>query len=309
MISQLTMGPLLFHWPPEKWRDFYFSVADEAPVDIVYIGEVVCSKRTPFTEELYGEVAKRLVGAGKKIIYSTLAEVMIRRDRQVVQDICAIPDVLIEANDAAALPLLEGRKFTVGPFFNVYNEDTLTFLAQHGAVRVCLSPELPADSVAALGKRTAELGIALEAQVYGRMPLALSARCYHARAHGRVKDNCQFVCGDDPDGMDLKTLEGKCFLTVNGIQTLSYKCLNLAAEMDDLLRNGVSAFRLSPHSHDMIAVARVFRQVLEHKIGPDEAISALEENGLQVPFTNGFYHKKEGYCWIDNRQKRKGING
>lgn len=44
---ELTLGPVLFNWTPEVWRDFYFRVANEAPVTIVYLGEVICSKRAP----------------------------------------------------------------------------------------------------------------------------------------------------------------------------------------------------------------------------------------------------------------------
>ncbi len=36
--ASLTLGPVLFNWPAETWRDFYFRIADEAPVDIVYLG-------------------------------------------------------------------------------------------------------------------------------------------------------------------------------------------------------------------------------------------------------------------------------
>ncbi|HRC27735.1 MAG TPA: U32 family peptidase, partial [Alphaproteobacteria bacterium] len=35
--SHLTMGPILFHWAEDIWRDFYFRLADEAPIDTVYI--------------------------------------------------------------------------------------------------------------------------------------------------------------------------------------------------------------------------------------------------------------------------------
>ena len=28
----LTLGPLFFHWPAERLRNFYFRIADEAPV-------------------------------------------------------------------------------------------------------------------------------------------------------------------------------------------------------------------------------------------------------------------------------------
>ncbi|MCB1784587.1 MAG: U32 family peptidase, partial [Alphaproteobacteria bacterium] len=77
--AQLTMGPILFHWPADKKRDFYFRIADEAPVDTVYIGEVVCSKRAPFFEAHCDEVAERLTKAGKKVVFSSLAEIMIPR--------------------------------------------------------------------------------------------------------------------------------------------------------------------------------------------------------------------------------------
>jgi len=58
--AQLTMGPLIFHWPPEQKRDFWFRIADEAPVEVAYLGETVCSKRTPFFDDPHlHEVAER----------------------------------------------------------------------------------------------------------------------------------------------------------------------------------------------------------------------------------------------------------
>ena len=50
--SELTLGPVLFNWQPEAWRDFYFRIADEAPVTAVYLGEVVCFKRAPLFETM-----------------------------------------------------------------------------------------------------------------------------------------------------------------------------------------------------------------------------------------------------------------
>ena len=40
--TKLTLGPVLFNWTPEAWRDFYLRIADEAPVDTVCIGDKVC---------------------------------------------------------------------------------------------------------------------------------------------------------------------------------------------------------------------------------------------------------------------------
>nr|MDA8251874.1 U32 family peptidase [Rhodospirillales bacterium] len=69
----LTLGPLLFHWPRARRRDFYFRIADEAPVDCVHLGEVVCSKREPFAAPDIPEIAGRLQAAGKQVVLSTLA--------------------------------------------------------------------------------------------------------------------------------------------------------------------------------------------------------------------------------------------
>ena len=45
---RLTLGPIPFHWAEQEKMDFYAAIADEAPVDTVYLGEVICSKRAPF---------------------------------------------------------------------------------------------------------------------------------------------------------------------------------------------------------------------------------------------------------------------
>ncbi len=298
MQTYLTMGPILFHWSEDVWRDFYFRLADETPVDTVYIGEVVCSKRAPFHAPLYDTVAQRLQSAGKTVVFSTLAEVTIALDRRIVKDVCAMRNEFpIEANDASALWHLSGHPHRIGPFVNVYNEDTLDVLADKGATHFCLSPELPGAAIGVMAQKAAARNVSLEVQVYGRVPLALSARCYHARAHDRVKDNCRFACEKDPDGMELKTLCGKPFLTVNGIQTLSHDCLNLASEMNEMRAAGISHFRISPHAHDIVSVAGLFRDLLDGRKGSAEVTAALAETGLSAPFSNGFYHKTEGFRW------------
>lgn len=301
MNSQLTIGPIQYHWPAPQWKDFYYRIADEAPVDIVYIGEVICSKRAPFYEPLYDEVATYLKKAGKKVIFSTLAEVMIKHDRKMVSGMTALKDNLVEANDTSALYYLSGRAHTIGSFMNVYNENTLTFLALNGAEHVCLPPELPEASLATLSRRANQLGISTEIQVYGRVPLALSARCYHARAHGRVKDNCQFVCENDADGMELKTLKGQPFLAINGIATMSHTCLNLAQEIETLTGMGITHYRLSPHNHDMIKVSKLFRELLDNKADPFFVTEKLKEIRPDIPFSNGFFHRARGYEWLQQK--------
>jgi collagenase-like PrtC family protease len=293
--TNLTLGPVLFNWSPEKWRDFYFRIADEAALDCVQLGEVVCSKRSPFFEPVLADVIERLQGAGKQVVLSTLALIMSKREMDMVRDITAMDDLLIEANDVSTAALLAGKPHVIGPFINIYNEGTLAFFAKNGATRVCLPIELSGSTLSVLA---ASAGPELEVLAFGRLPLAVSARCYHARAHDLHKDNCQFVCAEDPDGMDLETLDGEPFLTVNGTQTLSYTCNNLLEELGDMQKMGISHFRLSPHDMDMVAVAQVFRDVLDSNVTAREGLDKLEHLAGDMPFANGYYHDKEGGAMV-----------
>ena len=122
---KLTLGPVLFNWPAEVWRDFYFRVADEAALDSVCLGEVVCSKRAPFLEPMLPDVVERLEAAGKEVVHSTLALIMSEAEMESVRALAGEESFFVEANDISAVSLLAGRAHAVGPFVNVYNEGTL----------------------------------------------------------------------------------------------------------------------------------------------------------------------------------------
>ncbi len=295
--TELTLGPNLFNWPPESWRDFYFRIADEAPVSVVYLGETICSKRAPLFADYYEAVSARLRAAAKTVVHSTLGETASRADRNLVSEVCGTTSDLVEANDASAAFHLRGRPHCIGPLMNVYNEETLRFLAAKGARNICVPIELPFAAIGVLCAAARPENVTIEVQVFGRQSLALSARCYHARAHGRTKDTCRFVCENDPDGLILKTLEQTPFLVANGVQTLSYEYLNLVQEIPALKAAGVSRYRLSPHTCDMVRVASVFRGVLDGALNVAEALARLEELPLDAPFSNGFHHGRPGYGW------------
>jgi collagenase-like PrtC family protease len=301
MATELTMGPVLFHWPAETKRDFWFRIADEAPVGTAYLGEAVCSKREPFFNLYLEDVADRLTRAGKRVVWSSLAQVVTGIDRKASIGLSEFENAEIEANDASILAMLKGRPHRIGQYLNVYNESTISHLVGNGAHHFCLQPELPAETIAQLAGSARKLGATVEVQVFGRVSLALSARCYHARAHGRTKDNCLFVCENDPDGMELQTRSRHKFLAVNGIQTLSHRYLEHSAEIPSLVAMGVTAFRLSPHSLDMAATARAYRQLLDGLASPDETSVRLEELGLPQPTMNGFFHRLPGYLHVGPR--------
>jgi len=285
----ITLGPLLFHWSPERWSDFYARIADEAPVDRVCIGEVVCSKRLPFYIDRLPLAVERLRRAGKEVVLSSLALVTLKRERRSCAKLGAGGEFDVEINDLSMLPHLDkGRAFTVGPLINVYNGGTLDFLARRGARSVCLPPELPLPAVERLAREGRRLGVATEVWAFGRLPLAISGRCYHARVHGHAKDSCQFVCDRDEDGLLVETLDGQNFLAINGVQTLSSTYCSLLPDLAVLKKAGVSSLRLSPHSCDMVAVARTFRRALDGAMAPAEAQRALDDLVPQACFSNGF---------------------
>ena len=293
----LTLGPMLYNWSADQWSDFYARIADEAPVERVVLGEVVCSKRLPFYQNRIPDAVERLQRGGKEVVLASLGLVTLRRERKMLAEL-AESGLPVEVNDLTMLRYLEpGTQFTVGPLVNVYNEGTLGFLADRGATTVCLPPELGLDSVTTLAAAGARLGTGIEVWAFGRLPLAMSARCYHARLAGLAKDSCQFVCDADPDGLAVETLDGQPFLAVNGVQTVSESWANMAGDLDQLSDAGVGALRLSPHTGDMVEVARLFRAAADQRIGPDEAIAGLAALAPERRFSNGFLFGRSGAEW------------
>ena len=290
-MAYLSLGPVFFNWEAARWRDFYCRIADEAPIEIVYLGEVVCAKRTPFVAPHLGAVVERLRAAEKQVVMSTPVLIGNEREAASVRDFCGADGPIIEANDLGIARMLAGRPHILGPFINIYNESTLAYLAAQGAQRACLPLELPAASVARLA---ASSPIPLELFAFGRLPLAISARCFHARAHHLHKDGCQFVCARDPDGLVVETLDGEPFLAVNGLQTLSHSCASLVRELARLQRAGIAGFRLSPMTTDMVAVARIFRDVLDEREDAEAATRQIAELVPDMPLSNGFLYGAQG---------------
>ena len=292
---QLSLGPVLYNWAPERWRDFYFRIADEAPIDVVSVGEVVCSKRAPFFAEHLPDVIERLQQAGKQVLLGSLILVSLRRERRQTEELCATDGALVEVNDLTCLRSIKGRPHAIGPYVNIYNEASAAFHVQQGAKRICLPPELPISSAAVIAAAVPHALI--EVFAFGRVPLAIAGRCYHARLHKLSKDNCRFVCEKDPDGLALKTLDQQDFLTINGVQTLSHACTNLIGDIEGLREAGIRSLRLSPQDCDMVAVARTFRDVLDGRGSAEDASGHLSELYPGVAFANGFLRGQPGFSF------------
>ena len=293
---ELTVGPNQFFWSAERWASFYDALAS-APVDRVVLGELVCSKRLPFYQARIPDAVATLLEAGKQVSLTSLALVTLKRERKQAAELSDM-GVEVEINDLTALTYLpENAPFSVGPLVNVYNEGTLSWLASRGAKRVCLPPELPLGSVSVLAKAGADLGVAIEVWGHGRVPLAISGRCYHARMHGRAKDNCQFACEDDADGLDVRTLEDQPFLTMNGVQTLSDTYACAVHQIDALKEAGVTALRLSPQSNGFVEICQMYRDLLEGEKTADVIARDIQEMDENIRLSDGFLTGDRGVDW------------
>lgn len=251
---KLSVGPLLYYWERSDVFAFYRALAP-APVDSVYLGEVVCSKRRALKQADWAAIANELSGAGKEVIFSTLALMEAESELAALARIVSA-GVTIEANDMAAVQLAGGRPFVAGPHLNVYNGQTLRLLGALGAWRWVAPLEL---DVAALAELLAERPDGMECEVfaYGRMPLAFSARCFSARVRRHNKDDCSFVCGQDRDGLTVYTREHEPLFALNGVQAQSAQVRNLIDRVGELETAGVQMLRLSPHSDAAVPFAQV----------------------------------------------------
>jgi collagenase-like PrtC family protease len=293
---KLSLGPILYYWERERVFDFYAQAADW-PVDIVYLGETVCSKRRALRFDDWLTIADRLAAAGKETVLSTLALIEAESELGGVRRVVSDGRHPVEANDAAALNMLDGAgvPFVAGPMLNVYNGEMLALLRELGAYRWVLPVELSRDALAELQARRPP-GLETEVFAFGRLPLALSARCFTARAHDLPKDDCRFRCRDYPDGLPLHTRDGRRFLTLNGIQTQSGTVCNLIGALPELRSLNVDVVRLSPQAEHMAGITALFRAAVEGELAAAAAERALAE------FTpdgacNGYWHGEPGMAW------------
>lgn len=287
---QLTLGPIQYYWPKAGLDAFYEAIA-ASPVDRVYLGEVTCSRRHEYRLDDWLDAAARLAAAGKEVVLSSQVLMESEADLRSLRRLVADGRFQIEANDMGAVHVADGKPFVAGPHLNIYNAHTLAFFASLGACRWVPPVELSRTSLAAI-LRDKPANVATEVLAYGRLPLAFSARCFTARHYDLPKDDCRFACLDHPDGLALATREQEPFLVLNGIQTQSYRVLNLADVCSELREIGVDAVRLSPQPERMTEVIDGFRDLCD---GASVAAAVQRiDAALAAPACNGYWYGRPG---------------
>jgi collagenase-like PrtC family protease len=292
---RLSLGPVLYYWSKETILDFYDLIAS-TPVDIVYLGETVCSKRRSLRTSEWIELAQHLTQQGKQVVLSSLSLIEAESELKSLRRLCEQGNFMVEANDMGAIQLLASSSpripFAAGPTVNIYNANTLRFLHTQGLQRWVMPVELSRDTLHDIQQQR-PTDVETEIFSFGRMPLSIAARCFTARAHDLPKDDCQLRCLDDPNGITLRTQDDQPFLTLNGVQTQSAQTYNLLTELDDMRQLKVDILRISPQSHFTDKIILTFHECLQGNLSPTDASQQLEKWMTTGP-CNGYWHNQPG---------------
>ena len=289
---KITLGPLQYYWPRNSVFAFYEAMADTA-VDEIYLGETVCSRRHELRLSDWLGLARHLQGKGKQVVMSSQVLLESGSDVAWLHKLAANGEFTVEANDMGAVHCLAGKQpFVAGPHLNLYNPQSVQWMAQLGASRWVMPLEMRHQDLAVV-QAARPTGLQTEVFTYGRLPLAYSARCFTARHYNLPKDDCRFSCMEHPDGLPMRTREKEGFLVLNGTQTQSARVYNLLEELPQMQAMGVDLVRLSPQPQHMEQVIALFDEVRRQSANAAHAQNRILPLMPDWP-CNGFWHGRPG---------------
>jgi putative protease len=274
------------------------------------------------------EAVKIAHSAGKKIF---LAVNIYFHNRHIepfktfIREIESIPVDAFILSDLGAIAWMRenypAREIHVSTQANTTNIETARFYERLGIGRAILARELTLDEIAEIAQNTS---LQIETFVHGAMCIAYSGRCLLSNY---FTSRSTYRHGEKPGGMRRDKIRsanlGDCaqpcrwnyvlmeptrehhYLPIeeneHGSTILSSRDLNLSGHIPDLLRAGISGFKIEGRMKSIYYVAntaRVYRHTLDcaqSGTPPDPAILAELDTVSHRPYTTGFYFMENEY--------------
>lgn len=278
---KFSLGPVQYFWPKAQMQQFYRQAADSS-IDIVYLGETVCSKRRELKLADYMTLAHMLREAGKQVCLSTMTLLEAPSELRELRKYIENGEFLIEANDVGAISLLQEQSlpFVAGAAINCYNQHTLRRLVGMGMNRWVMPVELSQQWLSSILQQSVITDIrdcfTTEVFAFGHLPLAWSGRCFTARSENRSKDQCELCCIKYPQGRKVNSQDGSQVFILNGIQTQSGHRYNLVNQLPTM-QGLVDIVRLSPEVESTFSWLDKFKANINGQA--PQALAATDSNG------------------------------
>lgn len=202
------LGLVFYYWLKEMLEDFYQQVV-KSSVDVIYLGEVVCSKCCVIKVGDWLEMVKFFVVSGKQVVFFILVLVQVLFELSELKCYVDNGDFLLEVSDFGVVNLCVECKllFVVGYVLNCYNVVMLCWLLKEGMVCWCMLVELFCDWLVNLFNQCDELGICNQFEVevlsYGYLLLVYFVCCFIVCLEDCLKDECEICCIKYLNGCDV----------------------------------------------------------------------------------------------------------
>jgi collagenase-like PrtC family protease len=183
------------------------------------------------------------------------AQRLIKQLYQVGIDALIIQDAGLLECDLPPLPLFASTQM------HNHNPERVAFLEKVGFRRAILARELSLEQISAIRAATS---IELETFIHGALCVGYSGQCYLSYAIGGRSGNRGQCAQPCRRRYSLVDQNGK--MLVRNRYLLSLKDLNLSAHLDDLLRVGVTSFKIEGRLKDKSYIMNVvghYRQQLD----------------------------------------------
>lgn len=285
---KISVGPVPSHWGQDKIIDFYRDLA-QSPADDVYIGETVCPERSCYSTDFLGRLSDDLADAGKQVFASSL---ILVKDSDQVPAFRKLADRVkrIEINSPAFLALAPDYDAVSGATLHIHNSAAANAMAKRSIDRIVPTYELAGRTLTSIAKTST---VPVEVVVHGHIPIAISADCQTARSFQRNGDGCDCLCSNYPEGMVLHGADRPIF-RIEGPQTLSAATYCLVEYLDRLSDAGVDTIRILPQPNHTTRIIGIYRDVLDAKMTPREALKNLETIH-SLGLCNGWFLGKAGW--------------